>query len=315
MFSSPYETTACSGYKLTQTEGLVRELVVIRRDISQIVGENTQSFMPVYALLPTASPIPPFSHPLTVKGSTNDKSDGFVVVDVRPYVGMNKDDVVIRNLMEMNVAISRAMLQSVWVTDGAQPFLSTSEYPTNIYSHWVSETLARNLGLDLTAQLSVRIIAASHFLDMFEIDPPDATDTMKLNQRIVKIGRITGLDGHFIQSILSQLNPCKTLSDFCNNLTLYSGSVRLSDMSPAVLISILSRSWFGVNAASVVGVALEHPPTWYAMLYAALKQQGLKKTNIAQLALMRAKDNTAKSFALFVNQYGVGGLDDGKYNR
>lgn len=315
MFSSPYETTACVGNKLDQTIGSIRELVAIRRDISPIMGSQNKDILPVYALLPTAANIAPFSHPITVGVPTNNKSEGFVVIDARPYVGMSKDDIVIRNLMELNVSIGRGLLQSLWVSEGVQPFLSVSEFPGNIFSNWISETLARSLGLDLGAQLAVRVIAAHHFLCLFDAEPMDMTDTLHFNRTVLKLGRITGMDGHFIQSLLTNLNPSGNLKDFCNNLALHSGSVRLTDMVPEVLISILSRSWFGVNAASVVGVSLEYPPTWYAMLNAALKQQGLKRTNIAQLALMRAKDNTAKSFGLFTTQHGTGGLNDGKYSR
>lgn len=306
MFKTAYETTACKGLKTDGIISQVKMIIALKEGIMPIIGEKTDEMNSLKAVLPTPAPIAPFSHPIWIEPTGS--YEGYGIVDVRPYVSLHQGKVAVKNYMEMGVAISRGLLQNLWVDQGSAPFAATSAFPTKIFSTWVSETLSRNLGLDLGSQLQVRAIAAHHFVCMFDETPYDETNSTDIAKLTMKMTRYSGVDGYLLTDLMSKLIPTQNLKDFCTNLALHGGSMRLEDISPEVLISILARSWFGVNAASIVGVALEYPPTWYAMLYAALKQQGLKRTNIAQLALMHAKDETAKSFGLFVNQYGTGGL-------
>ena len=43
-------------------------------------------------------------------------------------------------------------------------------------------------------------------------------------------------------------------------------------------------SWFGSNAKEILAVALEHPPTWYAIVFSSLEERTYKNSMIARVA-------------------------------
>ena len=61
-----------------------------------------------------------------------------------------------------------------------------------------------------------------------------------------------------------------------------------------MLYNALGNSWFGSNKTELISVALEHPPTWVAMIYTAVNDRGYRKSQIGAIALNSARKQSDK---------------------
>ena len=50
--------------------------------------------------------------------------------------------------------------------------------------------------------------------------------------------------------------------------------MRTEKLTPAVIYQMMGSLWYGGSGYEVTGVALEHPPTWLAMLWYAANERG-----------------------------------------
>jgi hypothetical protein len=87
-----------------------------------------------------------------------------------------------------------------------------------------------------------------------------------------------------------------SISAMCTIAQEVVDSVRLNDMNIGLFFQILSGAWYGDAAArETLLAALEHPPTWIALLVAAATDRSFKKTGITQL-YEREKPAVQKQF-------------------
>jgi hypothetical protein len=62
------------------------------------------------------------------------------------------------------------------------------------------------------------------------------------------------------------------------------------------LITILKSSWFGNNAAELLAVSLEHPPTWVSLVYTSLSERSFKNANLSKIVERYGKNNADNEF-------------------
>jgi hypothetical protein len=62
------------------------------------------------------------------------------------------------------------------------------------------------------------------------------------------------------------------------------------------LLTIVRNSWFGTNAKDYIAVALEHPPTWMAIVYTAIVERTYKNSMIYRVAEKAGKRGGAEEF-------------------
>ena len=72
------------------------------------------------------------------------------------------------------------------------------------------------------------------------------------------------------------------ITEFCSTVQNVLENVRLKDFSMGMLVTLIGNSWFGVNANKILAIALEHPPTWLAVMGSAINYKGYKNTTIAK---------------------------------
>ena len=91
------------------------------------------------------------------------------------------------------------------------------------------------------------------------------------------------------------------MEEFCDELSQRVGSSRLDGLNPVVLYGIIKGSWFGKNASELVSVAIEHPPTFDALIYAAASTSSLQRTILGTLVKGELRDREAMSFVEKIN--------------
>ncbi len=298
---SAYETQALQGY---QTRAVVNALgpALINGSVKYDTGapiiliEGGNSF---------ADAIPAFSHPIVVSAQGlnippipgyADKQDWYVAVDMRPYGKFDtvQHKYVIRQASEYKVMLLRARLQSIWVNDGPR-FLRDYPMAMGVFSSWISEQAGRKFGLGPLEQMNLAILAATYYASMFE-----ETFSLQDNDRTRLMGvivRATGTKADSVLPVLDQIETLNGVSDFLEQAPIVTGSIRLKELNLPVLHGLVFGTWFGgANAKETVASALEHPPTWLALLSGAVTEQSYHNSGLAKITQRSSYRNQSKDF-------------------
>lgn len=290
VFLSAYDTTFGRQYHTEPTKS-----AIIKAAVSNYLAKNPERFALVEE---TGSPIdiPSFSHPLYVD---KDPYDG-LYADVRPFVSRNRQtgESKINSPSDYNMLLARAGLEHIWRTQAPQVIRSMSVFPASVYSAWLAENISKRFGLEPEDQYKLTIFAAWFYYSLFTVDlNPSEQDFMKLSQAIAKATRIPA---DTIMATLEDQPYVKDVTDFCARLEDVVGNVRLKGFSSIVLYPMLSSTWFGANSNEIVAVAIEHIPTFMAMITAAMTERAYARSNLSKMMERVPAKNTASEFLLQV---------------
>ncbi|MOA32236.1 hypothetical protein D3C78_1534380 [compost metagenome] len=110
------------------------------------------------------------------------------------------------------------------------------------------------------------------------------------------VARITGVPPEFVLDVMETMGSLHSAKDLIHEMSVNSRQQRTGELQYGDLFALISTSWFGVNSRENVGVALEHLPTYIAMLYMAIAERSYRKTVITQRAEATARGNDLKVF-------------------
>lgn len=237
--------------------------------ITMVTGESSDSG------------VPSFSHPISLYTNTGELAR--ISIDVRPFIKKTNSygEWDVRVPYEYNFMILRGVLQYIWETDANRHLQSLSKLPIKIYSRWIADNIARRMGLDPETQLTISIIAAYYYLTLF-VD--DEFNTVQKNRNIAIIANAVSSSAQMVERVISQIpEGINSLEDLTTTIREVTGSARLEGFDVTILLTATTSGWFGPQGRELCGVALEHPPTWIAMLLAAASLKGYTQTGIARL--------------------------------
>ena len=221
--------------------------------------------------------VPPFIHPIQFAVRDGQKR---VAVDLRSYIN-SQGEVSVVNKAEYNLQINRAILTHVWINYPRKYFASVQDTTLRLFVKWISTSVARRFNLNMQDIMIMEVCLATYYLYLFNEDTT-IDELGKLNL-INRISKALGFPVSFVTGLLENVD---TPIDSVEALTIFirfkTDSVRLKDMNSGVLYTIISRSWFGHNASEILACALEHIPTFYALVYSAISENLYRKTGFAQ---------------------------------
>lgn len=303
IFSSAYKTTATNGFNLKKTEDAIA--------VAEISGELT--YTPNFKVRAVQNEstvlnnIPTFEHPLVLKDS--DKMT-YVAVDIRQFgtVDRQTKQYRVRNTLDHDTAVLRAKLDYIWNTKEPKHLSELHPLPAVVFAAWLSESIGRKYYLDGEEQLRVAILAGYFYQCLF-------TNEVKFDekefQRVVgNVASTTSASAEDVFAILDNVPVLQNIDDFCKYCEIVTESVRLKELNPGVLITMMGGTWFAHNRVEVVGVALEHPPTWIAVLVACYKSRSYKSTTLGRLADSKNKGDVASGFQRAVFKKVIDSVDD-----
>jgi hypothetical protein len=165
----------------------------------------------------------------------------------------------VRNEIEYGLQKRRAQLNDTWVNDDPALLRDVSRVAVSLFSSWVSENVARRFALDPREQLDLAILAAIHYLSLFLDD--EALDAGARTKMALQVSRALRCPAAQVLTLLEkQPNLSPGIAALCDAATDATGSARLQQFNPGILISIVKGTSFGINAVEMLAVALEHPP-------------------------------------------------------
>lgn len=309
IYKTAYDTSACSGFRVKDTEDKLTKGLYSNafHSASIQLNEHTEAFQ--LHLLEggnsSADVIPFFNHPLPIKGFSKDAETGLAVrefvVDVRNFGKWYapNEQFIVRNQPEYAWNIKRALLNQMWVNERVELLRDISTIPAAVYAALMSECIARRFALDAGEQATISVLACYFYFGLFTDDKE--YDEFEKNKVAGNIARITRIPAEKVFEIIDGLRILSSLEDFCNACKEKTGSVSLNDFNIGVLIAICSGNWFGTNARENLAVGLEHIPTWIMIVAASLDEATFKRSVLAKVSARYDKNNAGDNFIKSLN--------------
>lgn len=268
-----YDTSATAGFQIQQEV----DAITAARITGDIQFDSDTGLLLVQR---HSDKIRPFAHPLLVPGKD---SDAQLALDVRPFGIWNGDQYRfdVRKSDEYRIAILRGRLNRIWIEQPPQFLRDVSPVPMMVYASLLSETIKRNFNLDPAAQYQLSILAAILYASNFTNEQTwSPMDKMRLTSTISRNLRVKAED---VQDLLDQASVIPSLQAFCALAASVTQNVRLKELNSGVVITLIAGQWFGFNAKEMMLVAMEHPPTWVALLMAAFEERSFKNSQLTKL--------------------------------
>lgn len=303
IYKDSYETTAGMMLIMTPVEKAIKE-AIIKSNLGYVnLGvRNDGNFKPIFIVngKDSLSDIPLFTHPITI---LNFQKENYLCTDMRFFVkegfdehsGPNNNALNgIRNLTEFNFAKSRAILSLMWLNGEQSRLRNALPLAADVYASWLAESISKNFALDFKDQTTISIISSYFYQSLFMEDDTFDEDT---KQRMALFtARSTKAPSALIFEIFDKIGPMSSIDEYCENVVSIVENVRLKTFNRALLLTTIKNSWYGLHAKEIISVALEHPPTWLAIVYTALTERTFKTSMIFRVAERFGKRGGADEF-------------------
>lgn len=307
IFKTPYQTTVGANYLrvMGKTINAIEQSIVML-DNQETSGQDQPYLRLITGASSFESGIASFVHPVEVV--TNDKKI-YLCMDVRPFVYVDPKDgsYIVRNKSEFNLAKARLVSTKSWIVNSPQSISGLSSMPCSVFSSWISEGISHRFSLDPLDQLRLAIICSFYYQSLFSNKNVfDESEIEKMNSVCIKT---TKAPVKIVYETTAMIGKLDNVIDLCDNIKTILENTRLSEFNAGFLITVLKNSWFGTNAADMLAVSLEHPPTWVSLLYAAMSERTYRNSNISKICERYSKDNSfIKAFVQLVQD--VEGTED-----
>lgn len=296
MIISPYGAQVTKHLILGSTQDkLVAALA--NNELSFLPDEAGSNIVFVAGAKDAVIDIPRFGHPIEIEAVGGEK---YLACDIRSMVSPRrsvKDAPFVRSRGEFTFMVRRAILQRVWNEHEFGELKNISKMPISIFAQWVSEAMTRQLSLDPQVQLNLRVLSAFYYLCLFSPPVSHTDDRERLKYAVQISNALNYRNVDDIMQVIEDVPHLENLGQFCKAVVDKQFSVRLERLVPGLLITWIVSSWYGSSAREVAAVALEHPPTFLAMVYASITDRGYRKTRLAEMILRNY--NTGDQFRDF----------------
>lgn len=273
MYNSPYDTAICKNF-------LVKDKVVPQL-LEKIIGGDLYKEDDIYYVTQDNPDVLPFAHPIIIKSPTRDEK--IVVVDARGASSIHQASGLLRKTSELTYQTTRAkLMRSIWMDGNSTDILNLGDLQVAAFARMLSDTLTRRLNLDPYVQLNITIISAFYYINLFfDGIGSDENDLLKHAKRISRSINVPIID---VLELIKELGDIKDINSYIRALVFHGNSIRLEKLGAGDLYTMMGGMWWGSNNIENSAVALEHPPTFVAMLYMAISDRSYRKTILSQLA-------------------------------
>lgn len=298
IYRSPYDGILSV---TTDVEKLKTELRKVisdnREDFSEMrIPGECKSYI-VTGFDSTEGNIPLFTHPVVVDSG----NETYVCSDFRPV--LRKAEAPIENIekyvinsREFVFMRDRHTLTASWVDDTNELF-TMNKYSGNVFVRLISSAISFSYGLDMDASLKLRIVAHQYWRSLFKT----LVDSEYHTRGLYQIARDLPLRAPVVIEFGNSLKKnIDSLTDLTDNIKLCSPV--LDTVTPELLVSLVSKGWFGLDAAGIMTASIIHPPTWTAVLKKAVTNTTYKNTMVAKAAKSLRKPKNEKEWLKEMNE-------------
>lgn len=298
IYETAYDTTVCQGFLTKPIQNALIELNIISRrsgEVNDYITYPHNGIMMVIGDTGLAKDIPQFSHPMLI---SNAKTK-LLAIDGRTCTKINYDvpdneKLTFNNKPLYEMLITRALLNKMWIDYGTGYLLSVNDSAILSYVRWISDAICKRYALNYRDEAIIQAIASIFYLSLFK-NIVKWDEDVKLDI-LAKLSNVFRGQMKFIEEILLSIDkPMVNVIDLVNEIKVKTDTTRLKDFNHGVLYTVISKSWFGFDQNELLGIALEHPPTWLSILYKALSERLYRNTGLTKI-VERAFKNKGSQF-------------------
>lgn len=254
--------------------------------IASEVGDEDGGYIPtvVTPFTPAEEALPVFYHavPVNMPQLGSRVSANYLVGDARPFMRKDRDgNTFVSNTMEFEFLQARLGLGSVWLSKGPAELRNISPIAQTAYATWISQTVSQRLGLDLGDMMRLRILSAFFWHCLF-INKEEFKEN-EINRLSVVVAKAAKAPADETASLITRVGYIEDVVDFVNKIVLVMENPRFENFNVGLLNTVISGTWFGLGGKEIACVAIEHPPTFLAMVYASFGQRGYKMAGLTRV--------------------------------
>ena len=274
---SPYDTTICRMYRPEEIKRTLQRtdiqypLAALVTPMGNVIQHAAMVTFPDDHL-----DVPAFTQCLNIGNVKTPKW----VMDGRPYMSYQRRDDSYRLVAENDFAFQcqRLALTQVAEQQGAVALARLGDVPIKSFVRWVTLGIAQRYNLPLETQMRMSVITAYYYLT--QLDDNLVLDGTERHRVANQVSRVSAIPTPQVLAVIEAVGELTNVEDLATALREHGGSVRLQQFKATDLLLLLAASWIGVNSRENVGVALEHIPTFVALVYAALSDRSFRKSMI-----------------------------------
>lgn len=204
----------------------------------------------------------------------------FLVSDARNYLrGKSLEEVQVTNMRDFAFLRARTILGAIWAGKGTQPIRALSRYLPAMYAFWIADKIAQRFVLDPEEQMIARLIAF-HFYNCLHTDN-EQIDEDDMRKIATPASRLVFADPKRATALFEGLPHIQDAQRFIEVLRAQLNNPRLDDLNLGTLATLMAATWFQEGKENAVA-AIEHPPTFCAMVYSAFSQRGFRDTQLSR---------------------------------
>lgn len=298
MFLLPYQTKICSLYTQAVLDKIRREAnkAELSLPFPPVKTPNGVEIKDCYFVTPSPEheDIPMFTQYIDIGQPGKPR----LLIDGRRYFKYESRSGTYRLVANNDWSFEcvRLALNLAILTGDETTFSRLGDVPAKVFNRWVSGPMITRYQLTIESQMALYVITTYYYYAML-IPELGSPNKIAREQFSSVVSRITGVPPDFVVDVISEVDELNNIDDLVFAMSTKSRQERTGELKFKDLYLLLANSWFGNNARENVGVALEHLPTYIAMLYMAVADRSYRKTIIMQRAETVARPHELKSFS------------------
>ena len=315
-YRTSYDTTVGKSFQMHKVVRAIQESA-IKDGTSQrtygLINSDQFTTIPwfIAGQMDSEAQIPFFNHPILIE--LLNQEEKVFCIDIRPYASFNKNSMdqnnpdealKIRNRMELSLAKLRMGLNLLWVEKNPITLREISFIPMAVFANWIAESISKRFGLSPRDQAVIGVISCYYYFSLF-VDRLDL-DENEINRLIASTMKALKFPASIVEEVFDKLPSMANIKDFAKAIKDITENTRLQAFDEGVLVNVLIASWFGTNAREMIAIALEHPPTWIALVYTAFTEKSYKNTVISKIAYRylgnKGENDFVRSLVSLINE-------------
>jgi hypothetical protein len=305
VFKTPYTTTPCLGYTAA-VAGIRAELAraLIQGELTLVSTASNQPVNGVFEVPPYVKSIPPYTHPLPMEPESYSTIPR-VVVDTRAFTKSDENRVVTAaSGQQSDLEFFRlyARLTHRWGGGYVNDFKHLGQIAPTMFIRWLAGSVGSKLNLTPFDLVGVTAITGYYFYCQF-LDADQVTEAEKL-KIAQQVARATSIPPNKVLEYIDRATTTPVcITTYVKALQEAVDTTRFDKFSPGLIYQIIGGHWWGAHAREVVAVALEFPPAFYAMLFSAFTNKGVRRSIFATQALRVARGDEGNQFAMALARF------------
>ena len=305
-FETSYETTIGKIFDTKKLDHALREKLITNAQDGESLGiepTQTTSVLFIYNEGNQVTPIPAFVHPYLVRDKKASQGKNVLASDMRffktksdTYISGKEFEATVRNKVEYQFVKNRTLLNLLWLEPNLRSFRSQFAFAGYVFATWLSQIISRTYSLDFRDQLRIVAVGLYYYYSLFTKESRRDSELSEI--AIIHTIKATKFPASEIMALFDTMGEIHGIADYCTEVQRAVENVRMKDFNLAMLLTLIRNSWYGLNAKDILSVALEHPPTWIAVVFATIADRTYKSSALFKVVESQMKRHNSAEFEL-----------------